>query len=142
MAFSLGQGMRQEGFREFYDTVKKLGGDAGDFGVEYELKRKLRAIGEGVAKTAPSFVTHRYKDSGALEGSVKVSSGRAGVSVYSTSVYGGVQNVGGWSKGRGPHVSRGNASRWMLRAVESSEPVIEKELTELVHWVTREIELG
>jgi hypothetical protein len=75
---------------------------------------------------------------------VSVTRNRA--SVFSTSEYGGLQNVGGgpkagWSH-RGPHVQRKNASKWMLRAVESQRENTKREMDGLLDWVVRELEIG
>ena len=99
------------GFTELTSALRRVSGGRGNFGLDYELQRRLRVIGETVAKAAPGFVTHRTgAGTGALEGLVRVSVTGKAASVYSTSVYGGAQQYGagpkaGWSA-RGPHIRR------------------------------------
>jgi hypothetical protein len=123
----------------------------GDFGIEYEMHRQLRAIGEHVAAAAPGFVTHktgRHPDpeNPRLEDSVRVSVTQRSASVYSTALHGGVQNFGGgphagWAA-RGPHVRKDRASRWMTRAVESQEAYVRESTEKVLDWVISEWEKG
>src|SRR5438105_12415127 len=89
------QGAVMHGFAELNRALRRIEGGASNFGVEYELQKRLRTIGEKVAQSAPQFVTHRTgRGSGELERSVKVSVTARSASGYSTSAYGGAQNVG------------------------------------------------
>jgi len=140
----LDQGIVVHGFAQLNAALNRIAGP-GEFGLEYELQRRLREIGKTVAEAAPRYVTHRTgRGSGELEHSVKVSvTGRA-ASVYSTSEYGGAQNVGarpkrGWGS-RGPHITRAKASGWMNKAVAATRPYVEAEMDGLLDWLTFEFE--
>jgi hypothetical protein len=143
------QGVAMVGFTQINQALQRIAGGRANFGIEYELQRRLRTIGETVAKAAPGNITHktgRHGDDsgGRLEDSVKVSVTTRSASVYSTSVYGGVQNVGGgphagW-KARGPHVKRASASQWMNKTVNSQKAFVEAELDGLLDWLVHEFE--
>jgi hypothetical protein len=142
------QGIAMAGFKELNDALHRIG-SRGDFGVEYEMQRRLRAIGEKVASVAPTFVTHRTQSRAGgerLEDSVKVSVTKTQASVFSTAVHAGVQNSGGGPKAgwaaRGPHVRAANASHWMNEAVNSQREFVAEEMDGLVDWVVNEFELG
>jgi hypothetical protein len=145
------QGVVLHGFSELNDALARIEGAKGNFGVEYELQQRLRAIGEEVAKAAPQFVTHktgRHGNPGVqrLEDSVRVSVTTRSASVYSTAEHGGVQNVGGgphagWPA-RGPHVRAANASHWMNRAVASKRDYVDAELDGLLDWIEAEFQAG
>jgi hypothetical protein len=135
------------GFTQLSRALRRVEGGPGNFGLGYELQRRLRTVGETVAKAAPGFITHRTgRGSGELEGSVKVSVTTRSASVYSTSVYGGIQNFGGGPHGgwaaRGPHIRKANASHWMDRAVNSQTAFVAKELDGLIDWLIDEFEAG
>lgn len=140
------QGIVMSGFTELNRALERIGSRS-NFGIEYELQRRLRTVGETVAKAAPQFVTHKTgRNSGQLESSVKVSVTTKSASVYSTSVYGGIQNVGGgpkagWSA-RGPHIRRANASQWMNKGVASQRAFVTDELEGLLDWVVEEFNRG
>jgi hypothetical protein len=145
------QGIAVVGFKELQAALQRIGGGKSDYGLEYELQRRLRVVGETVAKSAPGFVTHRTGRHGnagepPLEDSVKVSVTMGSASVYSTDAYGGAQNVGagpkaGW-QARGPHIQRGKASGWMNQAVSSQRGFVEAELMGLLDWLRLEFERG
>lgn len=138
------------GFTELQRALTRLQSKS-DFGLEYELQRRLKKIGEGVAEAAPKFVTHktgRHANPAEprLEDSVRVKATTSSVSVYSVAEYGGVQNVGGgphagWGA-RGPHVRKDQASRWMIRAVQEQRENVKAEADELLEWVVLELERG
>ena len=44
-------------------------------------------------------------------------------------------NVGAWSQGRGPHISRTSASHYMDRAVKSSEAYVLAETEAVMDWL-------
>lgn len=152
-AFSVrDQGVVLHGFEQLTRALRRIEGQGvGDFGIEYELQKRLRTIGETVAKAAPQFVSHktgRHGDPGnpRLEDSVKVSVTTKSASVYSTALHGGAQNVGagphaGWAA-RGPHIRAASASHWMNRAVNSQKAFVETEMEGLLEWVVREFERG
>jgi hypothetical protein len=144
------QGIVLRGFTDLQRALADLGG-RGEFGLDYELSRRLRTVGEKVGRDAAGYVTHRtgrHGDPGdpRLEDSVKVAVGRRAASVYSTAVYGGAQNYGagpkaGWGA-RGPHIKRADASRWMTRAVDANEAFVAAEMDGLCDWIVREFERG
>jgi hypothetical protein len=136
------------GYTQLTQALQRIEG-RGNFGADYEMQRRLRTVGETVAKAAPQFVTHTTGRHGSqgnphLEDSVKVSVTARSASVYSTAEHGGVQNVGGGPKtgwaARGPHVKRDRASKWMIRAVASEQEFIREEMDGLVDWVVEEFE--
>ncbi len=145
------QGVILHGFAELNDALARIEGGKGNFGVEYELQRRLRIIGETVAKAAPQFVTHKTGRHGdpaipRLEDSVRVSVTKRSASVYSIAEHGGVQNVGGgphagWPA-RGPHVKAADASHWMSRAVASKREFVDAEMDGLLDWLEAEFERG
>lgn len=149
MAFTIrDQGLAVQGFSELQRALAVMGG-RGEFGLDYELKRRLTTIARKVAATAPRFVTHttgRHGDPNEprLEDSVRTRVGRASVSVYSSAVYGGAQNYGagpkaGWAA-RGPHIRRDRASRWMSKGLEAELPAVRAETEGLVDWLVREFD--
>jgi phage gpG-like protein len=143
------QGVDVVGFAQLNAALNRIGGGKADFGLEYELQRRIRLIGEEIAKTAPQFVTHKTGRHGdpstpRLEDSVKVSVTANSASVYSTSEYGGIQNTGGgphagWAA-KGPHVRSDKASEWMNKAVRSKEQWVEAQMDGLVDWLLDEFE--
>lgn len=149
MAFKISeQGIAMGGFSELNAALRRVEGGRGNFGLEYELQKRLREIGETIAKSAPGFVTHntgRHGNTGLrLEDSVKVSVAATSASVYSTAVHGGAQNSGagphaGWAA-RGPHIQKDRASRWMTKAVNSKRAFVQAEMEGLVDWVVEEFE--
>jgi hypothetical protein len=145
------QGILVNGFAGLQRALERIEGGKSNFGLSYELQKRLRTWGETVAKSAPGFVTHRTGRHGGpgnprLEDAVKVSVTTKSASVYSTALHGGVQNVGGgphagWAA-RGPHVRKANASGWMNRAVASNAAFVEAEMNGLLDWLVREFEAG
>lgn len=103
-------------------------------GTQDELKARIRAVGERVALVAAGNAPRG--DTGQLQHSIRVAVAGRGASVYSSSLYGGAQNVGAWVKGRGPHISRTRASHYMDRAVDQTAPWVVTELDSVMEWVT------
>lgn len=140
------QAVAVRGFRELQASLNRIASKS-DFGVEYELQRRLRVVGEKIAQDAPGYVTHKTgRGSGELERSVKVAVTMKQASVYSTSEHGGAQNSGagphaGWAA-RGPHIQKANASRWMIKAVQANREFVAAEMNGLLDWVVREFEAG
>lgn len=145
------QGIAMHGFAELQTALRGLEGGPGNFGLEYELQQRVRAMGEQVAKAAPRFVTHKTGRHGnpanpRLEDSARVSVTARSASVFSIAEHGGVQNVGGGPKAgwpaRGPHVRADKASHWMNKAVASQAGYIEAETEQMLDWIVREFERG
>lgn len=146
MPADFSQAILMSGFVELQRSLETISSKS-DFGIEYELQRRLRRIGDKVARDAPAFVTHatgRHGEGMRLEESVRVSVTKHLAMVYSESVYGGVQNFGGGPKAgwaaRGPHVRRVNASKWMTRAVQANREYVAGELDGVLDFVKREFE--
>lgn len=143
------QALYLNGFEDLTKALRRIEGGAANFGIEYELKRRLRVVGEGIAEVAPQFVTHatgRHGDPAQprLEDSARVSVTQRQASVFSIAIHGGLQNFGGgphagWAA-RGPHVKRKNASRWMGKAVASRKEWAYDELEGLLDWLVDEFE--
>jgi phage gpG-like protein len=115
-------------------------------GAPPELRAKLKAIGEHVKAAAESRApvgTGRTGPSGRLKSSIKISITRAGASVYSSAVYGGVQNVGG-QVGRDHRtiLKRGSVSGYMVKAVQSQKGFVEQETEALVEWLLHTFQEG
>lgn len=126
-----------QGFTQLLRALGRIDDETG-----IELRKRIREVGERVALVAagnaPILKTHPSDSSGApgeLQHSIKTSVTLTRASVYSDAVYGGVQNVGGWSKGRGPHVSRARASHYMDKAVIETAPWVRHEMDGLIDWV-------
>lgn len=140
------QGILMVGFTQLQAALGRIESKA-DFGLEYELQRRLRVVGEKVAKVAPQFVTHktgRTNSNGErLEDSVKVSVTTRSASVFSSSIYGGAQNVGGKvGRNRATLLKRSDASHWMDKAVASEREFVQAEMEGLVDWLLAEFEAG
>jgi hypothetical protein len=140
-------GVAVRGWKELTRTLHQLSSKA-DFGIEYELQRRLRVIGEKNAKAAERFITHKYghTKTDPLEGSMRVSVTQNRAAVFSTSAHGGVQNVGGgpaagWAA-RGPHVKRANASKFAIRGVQAEREWTQAEMEGLCDWIVEEFERG
>jgi hypothetical protein len=150
MAPLQGQGVILHGFVELERALERIDGP-GNFGLDYELNRRLRTVGESIARVAPNFVTHatgRHGDTDQprLEDSVGVSVTKRRASVFSRAVYGGAQQFGagphaGWAA-RGPHIRQDRASKWMSKAVNSQREFISEELDGLLDWLVKEFERG
>lgn len=145
-----GYGVVLNGFVELNDALERIGGGKADFGLEYELQRRLKVVGEKVAARAPEFVSHNTRSGESngprLEDSVRMNVTKRRASVYSTSPYGGAQQYGaspkaGWSA-RGPHIQRRKASKWMSRAVEAESPAVYEEMESLLGWLVDEFHRG
>jgi hypothetical protein len=141
------EGVGVSGFAQLSRALQRLEGGRGNFGIAYEVQRRLRVVGETIAKAAPKFVTHSTgrhgsPDNPRLEDSVRVSVTARSASVYSTAEHGGVQNVGGGPRAgwpaRGPHVRRDKASQWMNKAVASEREFVKDEMDGLLDWVVEE----
>lgn len=135
------QGIVLHGFAQLQEALRRIEG-VGDFGLAYEVQAQMRRIGEKIAKDAPGFVTHktgRHSDPNQprLEESVKVSTTLRSASVYSTAIYGGVQNVGG-RVGHGAIVKRADVSHWMERAVATNQKYVQAEVEALLDRLLKE----
>jgi hypothetical protein len=143
-----GKGVIIHGLTELNHALERIDGP-GNFGLDYELSRRLRNIGESVARVASGNVTHRTGRHGdasqpRLEDTIKVSVTKRRASVYSTSIYGGAQQFGagpkaGWAN-RGPHIRADRASKFMSKAVASQRDFIAEEADGLLDWLAKEID--
>lgn len=141
------QGVAVSGFTGLNAALKRIEGGAGNFGVQYELQRRLRVVGEKVGRAAEAFITHKYGPSSddPLEGSVNVSVTQTRAAVFSNSAHGGAQNSGAYPKAgkdaRGPHIQARNASKWMNKGVASEREFVAAEMDGLLDWVVTEFEI-
>lgn len=139
------QGLAMRGFTELQRALTRIGSKS-EFGLEYELARRLRGIGERVAETAPLYVQHKtgrdaVSPNPRLEESVKVSVTLRSASVYSTAAHGGAQNVGGQvGRNRATLLKRAEVSQWMIRAVSSTSPWVAEQMDGLLDWLVAEFE--
>lgn len=146
MAYSVrDQGLVLHGFQQLQNALTRIESKS-DFGLEYELQRRLKLIGEKVAETAPAFVSHktgRHGEGVTLEDSVQVSVTKRMASVYSQSVYGGVQQSGGRvGRNHATLLKRSDVSQWMGKAVASERENVREELDGLLDWLVAEFEAG
>lgn len=142
-----GYGIAIEGLPQLQKALERVGGGKANFGVQYELQHRLRNIGEHVAEASRGFIPHRtgrHGDKGLprLEDTLKVSVTARRSTVYTDSPYSAVQQYGGGPKagwaGRGPHIKRGNASKWLTRGAASERAYVEQETDALLDWIVRE----
>ncbi len=110
-----------------------------DVGTARELTARIRAVGEVVKKAAqeraPVGPGHPGEP-GRLHDSIKVSTMLKSASVYSTAVYGGVQNVGGRvGRNHATLLRRDMVSGYMNKAVAASEAYVEGEMLGLLDWL-------
>jgi phage gpG-like protein len=142
------QGLAMVGFQQLNAALQRIGGGRADYGLAYELQRRLRIVGDTIARSAPSFITHRTGRHGdvanpTLEESVRTSVTQRSASVYSTALHGGVQNVGGKvGRNHATILKRAEVSRWMIQAVTTNRAFVEGELDGLLDWLTAEFEAG
>jgi phage gpG-like protein len=141
------QGLYMRGFTNLTKALARIDGEGiSDFGIAYELRRRLTEIGESVARAAPGYVSHRTGRHGdpsqpTLEESVRVRVTQNLASVYSTAVYGGVQNVGGRvGRNHATLLTRAAASGWMNKAVAETAGYVAGELDGLLDWLLAEFE--
>lgn len=107
-----------------------------------ELKARLRhQVGGVIAPVARadapvSGLSHRH-----MRDTIKVSVSLRGASIYSTAVYGGVQNYGGRvGRNRATVLPRAGVSQYMTRAVQSTRPRVEQQVLEVLDWLKHELE--
>jgi hypothetical protein len=137
------QGIAMVGFAQLSKALARIGG-VGEYGFRYEMRRRIALIGEYVAKDAPQYVTHatgRHGDPNepTLEESVRVSVAASSASVYSTAIYGGVQNVGGRvGRDHATILKRADVSQWMNQAVRNDSVYVAMQIEELLDWLERE----
>lgn len=124
-----------QGFAQLMAALRRIEGET-----QVELQAKLREIGAAVALVAASKAPRG--STGVLQHSIKESVVLRGASVYSTAVYGGAQNYGAWSPGRGPHIKRANASHYMTRAVDETAPWVAAEFDSILEWVMTTFQEG
>lgn len=142
------QGLAVVGYQQLQAALQRIGGGKGDYGLAYEVQRRVRIIGEAVAQAAPKFVSHRtgrHGDPGnpSLESSVRVSATQWSASVYSTALHGGVQNVGGKvGRNHATLLKRADVSAWMIKAVGSERAFVAAEIEDLLSWLEREFVAG
>jgi hypothetical protein len=135
------EGVVVEGFAALQRVLKQI-----ESGAHPELKKRLKVIGDHVAKTARGNVSHktgRHFGSPRIESSIKVSVTARGASVYSTAPHGGVQNVGG-RVGRShlTVIKRAEVSGYMTKAVQSDREFVQHETEALVQWLLRTFQNG
>ena len=142
------QGIAMVGFRQLNAALARIGAGKADFGLAYELQRRLRTIGESVAASAPKFVSHRTGRHGdpsnpRLEDSVRISVTQRYASVYSSALHGGAQNVGGRvGRNKATLLKRADVSGWMNKAVAENAAFVEAEMEGLLDWLEAEFIAG
>lgn len=134
-------GVAVSGFAQIQRGLASIEG-----GAKSEVRKRFVEVGGYVKTRAAANVTHktgRHVGIPSIEDGLKISVLQKGVSIYTTAPHGGVQNVGAWTRqGRGPHVSRKNASRYMDRAVKQSAPFVERETQAVIDWALKSFERG
>jgi hypothetical protein len=107
-----------------------------------ELKRRLREGGEMVRATARQNAPYRSNLPGKhLRDTMKVSVTRTSASVYSTSIYGGVQNFGGRVGHHGATLlRRASVSQYMTRAAQTNKERVAQHIEGVLDWLSDELE--
>lgn len=107
-----------------------------------QLKTRLRQGGElvvPVAKANAPFGS-RYNFGTPLRDTIKTSVTQRGASMYSTSVYGGVQNYGGRvGRNHATVLKRANVSQYMTKAVDSTHVAVVAHVEGTLDWLKREL---
>lgn len=130
----VGEGIAVQGFAQLSRVLGKV-----EEGVQPEMRRRLRGIGDKVALVAAGNAPRGA--TGELQHDMKVSVTNTSASVYNTAVYAGAINSGAWTAGgRGPHIARGNASHYMDRAVSGLKGWVEQETNAVLDWVVSTFE--
>jgi phage gpG-like protein len=76
-----------------------------------------------------------------LRDTIKVSVARSSASVYSTSVYGGVQNFGGRvGRNHATLIKRASVSQYMTRAAQTNKERVAREVEGVLDWLAEELE--
>ena len=105
-----------------------------------DLRAELKAVAEPVRAKAKANVQHKTGRHGQertrLADTIKVSATQRAVSVYSSSPYAAVQDVGG-RVGHGALISRASASHYMTKAVQDSQHDTEAALDRLGQTIER-----
>lgn len=133
------EGVALRGFAELQRALREI-----DRKQSAELRKRLRNVGQDVAKVARNNVTHesgRHFGSPAIEDSIRVAISRNSAAVYSTAPHGGVQNVGG-RVGHGAILKRADVSQYMNRAVAQTREEVARELDGLLDWLVDTFERG
>jgi hypothetical protein len=130
-------GLKLRGFKGIIDALEQIEAGAGK-----ELDKRLREIGDRVSLVAAH---NAPRASGYLQNSIRSSYSRGKqfrASIYSTAPYGGAQNYGAWSPGRGPHITQPRASHYMDHTVDELEPWVREEMDQVIGWVIDQFAKG
>lgn len=136
------EGVVVSGLTDMQRVLKKGGSELGP-----ELKKRLKDVGEGIVapvarRYAPQGVrSARYRFSGpSLHESIRAGATQKGATVYSTSVYGGVQNFGGKvGRNHATLLKRADVSQYMTRAVRETRVPVTRHVEGTLDWLTREL---
>lgn len=101
------------------------------------LKKRLKEAAKPVQEAAKGYAPRL---SGALEKSIRIGVNQRSVSVYSNLAYAHAQERGAWVAGRGPHISRGSASHYMKRAVQSKTAEVNLRVGRVLDDLSRDFE--
>lgn len=112
-----------------------------------QLRQRLKDTGEGIVapvarRYAPVGVrSAQYRFGGrTLAESIRVSATQRGASVYSTAVYGGVQNFGGRvGRNHATVLRRADVSQYMTRAVADTRAPAAAHIEGVLDWLSREL---
>ena len=136
------QGVAVSGLKEMQVALK-----VANNGLDRELDKRMRKAGEIVApvarRNAPKGTRSRdYRFSGdVLEDSIRTSGARGRYSVYSTAIYGGVQNYGGRvGRNHATLLTRASVSQYMSKAVVSTRDLVKAEVEGTLDWLTTTLE--
>lgn len=97
------------------------------------LKEAAKPVQEAAKGNAPKL-------SGKLAGSIRIGVNQRSVSVYTNVVYAHAQERGAWVAGRGPHISRANASHYIKRAVETKAMEVNQRVGRVLDDLSRDFE--
>lgn len=112
-----------------------------------QLRQRLKETGEGIVapaarRYAPRGVrSARYRFGGRdLSESIRVSATQRGASVYSTAIYGGVQNYGGRvGRNHATVLRRADVSGYMTRAVADTRTRATEHVEGVLDWLQHEL---
>lgn len=113
-----------EGLVPLQRALRRAEGDT-----DQHLKKRLKEAAEPVKRAAQAGVTNKWPDRpGDLAASIKIGVNQRSVSVYSNAPHAKVQDQGGVVAGRGPHIFRASASKYMTKAITKSAAEVNQRL--------------
>lgn len=135
---NFGEGIAVQGLQDMQRALKKGESELGP-----QLKKRLKEAGDRIV--APAARAGAPRGTRAHGGPKLADTIRAGVlqkgaTVYSTSVYGGVQNYGGRvGRNHATVLERGRVSQYMTTAVRETREPVSEHVEGVLDWLQREL---